>query len=68
MMTVPIIYRISRPGQEPIGDVDSVEAVEGAIRVGGPDRYHVDEISSIHWPRDTRAGGGETRLIAPMGR
>jgi len=31
---MPLIYRISRPGREPIHDIESVEAVEGAIRAG----------------------------------
>ena len=43
---MPSIYRISHPSREPNNDVDSVEAVEGAIRAGGPDCYHVDEISA----------------------
>src|SRR5262249_24022653 len=43
---MPSIFRISRPRREPITDVDSVEAVEGAIRAGGPGCYHVDEISA----------------------
>jgi hypothetical protein len=43
-MTKPSIYRISQPGREPITDVDSVEAVEGAVRDGGPGQFHVDEI------------------------
>jgi hypothetical protein len=42
--------RISRPGQEPITDVDSVEAVEGAVRAGGPGRYDVDEIRAEPFP------------------
>jgi hypothetical protein len=42
---MPSIYRISQPGWEPITDADSVEAVEAAIRAGGPG-YHVDEISA----------------------
>ncbi|HZW33453.1 MAG TPA: hypothetical protein VFF52_22230 [Isosphaeraceae bacterium] len=40
------ISRISRPHREPITDVDSVEAVDGALRADGPGRYHVDEISA----------------------
>jgi hypothetical protein len=43
---MPTIYRISRPGREPITDVDSVEAVEETIRAGGPGCYHIDEIAS----------------------
>jgi hypothetical protein len=48
--TMPSIPRISRPGREPITDVDSVEAVEGVIRDGGPGCYHVDEISAEPLP------------------
>jgi hypothetical protein len=44
-MTMPSIYRISRPGRESIIDVDSVAAVEGAIRDSEPGRFHVDGIS-----------------------
>jgi hypothetical protein len=79
VMTMPIIYCISELGREPIADVDSVEAVEGAIRVGGPGCYHVDEISGSsavgsHEPavgdRDQAAGwGGDTRprpVAGPM--
>ena len=40
------IFRISRPGRESITDVDSVKAVEGAIRDGEPGRYHLHEISA----------------------
>jgi hypothetical protein len=39
------MLRISRNGQEPIIDVDQVEAIEPAIRSSEPGRYHVDEIS-----------------------
>ena len=42
---MPSIYRISRPGREPITHVDSVEAVEEAIRDDESGHYHVDEIS-----------------------
>ena len=40
------IYRISRNGQEPIIDVDQVEAIEPAIRSSELGRYPVDEISA----------------------
>jgi hypothetical protein len=43
---MPSIYRISRSGREPSTDVDSVEAVEGAIRIGEPGRLQVDEIGA----------------------
>jgi hypothetical protein len=39
------MYRISHNGQEPIIDVDQVDAIEPAIRSSEPGRYHVDEIS-----------------------
>ncbi len=39
------MFRISRNGQDPIIDVDQVEAIEPAIRSSEPGRYHVDEIS-----------------------
>jgi len=45
------MYRISRNGQEPIIDVDQVEAIEPAIRSSAPGRYHVDEISRDPLPR-----------------
>jgi hypothetical protein len=44
--TMPSIYRISQPGREPVVDVGSVEAIEGAIRDGVPGCYHVDEIAA----------------------
>jgi hypothetical protein len=39
------MFRTSRDGQEPMVDVDQVEAIEPAIRSSEPGRYHVDEIS-----------------------
>ena len=53
---MPSVYCISQPGREPITDVDSFEAVEGAIRAGGPGCYHMDEISS-----DSLASGHASR-------
>ena len=44
------MYRISRNGQEPIVDVDQVEAIEPVIRSSEPGRYHVDEISADPLP------------------
>jgi hypothetical protein len=44
------MFRISRDGQEPIADVDQVEAIEPAIRSSEPGRYHVDEISADPLP------------------
>ena len=38
------MYRISRDGQEPIIDVDTVDQLEPAIRASKPGRYHVDQI------------------------
>jgi hypothetical protein len=38
------MFRISRNGQDPIDDVDQVEAIEPVIRSSNPGRYHVDEI------------------------
>ncbi len=38
------MYRISRKGQEPIIDVDQVEAIEPAIRSSKPGRFHVDQL------------------------
>ena len=53
------MYRISRNGQEPIIDVDQVEAIEPAIRSSEPGRYHVDEISADPLPSGhTSSGGG----------
>jgi hypothetical protein len=49
-VTLPSIFRISRPGREPITDVDSVEVIEETIRAGGPGCVHVDEISSEPLP------------------
>ena len=45
------VYRIiSQNGQEPVIDVDNVEAIEPAIRESKPGRYHVDEISADPLP------------------
>ena len=44
------MYRIPRAGQDPIVDVDQVEAIEPAIRSSIPGRYHVDEISADPMP------------------
>ena len=40
------MYRISRNGQEPIVDVDTVDDIEPAIRDFEAGRYDVDEISA----------------------
>jgi hypothetical protein len=42
--------RISRNGQEPIIDVDHVDAIGPAIRSSEPARYLVDEISADPLP------------------
>jgi hypothetical protein len=48
------MYRISRYGQEPIVDVDQVEALVPAIRSSEPGRYHVDEFrSAAEWSHVT---------------
>ncbi|HKI19942.1 MAG TPA: hypothetical protein VKA15_18785 [Isosphaeraceae bacterium] len=47
---MPSIYGISRAGQEPITDVDSVEAIEVVVRAGGTGRYHIAEISADPLP------------------
>ena len=44
------MYRISRDGQEPIVDIDQVEAIESVIRSSKPGHYHVDEISAEPLP------------------
>ena len=64
---MPRIYRISRPGREPITDVDSVEAVEGAIRAGGPGCYHVDEISVEPLPSGHTSRRWGTAIKRPDG-
>ena len=43
--SVMTVYRISRPEDNPIVDVDTIGGVKGVIRSAKPDRYHVDEIS-----------------------
>jgi hypothetical protein len=40
------MFRISRDGQEPVVDVDTLDQLEPAIRSSEPGRYHVDEISA----------------------
>jgi hypothetical protein len=53
---MPSIYRISQKGQEPILDVDRVEAIKPAIGSSEPDRYRVDEISSDPMPDNAASG------------
>jgi hypothetical protein len=64
---MPSIYRFSQPGREPITDVDSVEAVEGAIRAGGPGCYHVEEISSEPLPSGHTSRRWGLRSRDPIG-
>jgi hypothetical protein len=44
------VLRISQNGQESVIDVDSLEAIEPAIRSSAPGRYNVDEISADPLP------------------
>ena len=39
------IFRISRPDDDQVIDVDSLDGVDKSIRRGKPGRYHIDEIS-----------------------
>src|SRR5438874_2558919 len=64
---MPSIYRISRPGREPITDVDSVEAVEAAVRAGGPGCHHVDEISAEPLPSGHTSRRWGTAIKRPDG-
>jgi hypothetical protein len=38
------MFRISRHGQEPVVDVDTLEQIEPVIRAAEPGRYLIDEI------------------------
>jgi hypothetical protein len=64
---LPTIYRVTQPVQEPITYVDSVEAVEGAIRAGGPGRYHVDQISTEPLPSGHTSRRWGTAIKRPDG-
>ena len=44
------MYRISRNGQQPIIDVDTIEDIEPAIRDWKAGRYDVDEIGADPLP------------------
>jgi hypothetical protein len=44
------IFRISENGQEPITDVNQVEAIEHAIHSIEPGRYHVEAITADPLP------------------
>lgn len=44
------MYRISQNGQEPVIDVDTVEAIEPAIRSSELGRHQVGEISADPLP------------------
>jgi len=61
------IDRTSRSGREPITDVDSVEAAEGAIQAGGPGCYHVDEISAEPLPSRHTSRRWGTEIKRPDG-
>jgi hypothetical protein len=50
------MYRISHNGQEPIVDVDQVEAIEPATSSSEAGRYHTDQIS-----RDALPSGHTSR-------
>jgi hypothetical protein len=65
---MPRVYRISRPGLEPITDVDSVEAVEQAIRNGGAGCYQVDAISAELLPSGHTSRRWGPRSSGPMAR
>jgi hypothetical protein len=65
---MPSIYRISQPGREPVVDVSSVEAIEGAIRDGVPGCYHVDEISSDQLPSGHTSRRWGTVIKRPDGK
>jgi hypothetical protein len=44
------IFRISRPDDGQVVDVDSLDGVEATIASGKPGRYHVDEFSRDQLP------------------
>ena len=44
------MFRISPVGQEPIIDVDTIEAIEHTIRLFKPGRYRIDQISADPLP------------------
>ena len=58
------MFRISRRGQEPIVDVDQIDAIEPAICSSAPGRYHVDQISRDPLPcgHTSRRWGVGTKL------
>jgi len=62
------MYRISGNGQEPIVDVDLVEAIEPVMRSNKPGRYHVGEISSEPLPSGHTSRRWESESIETMGR
>ena len=64
---MPSIYRVSRDGLEPVADVGSPDAIEGAIRAGNPGSYHVDEISSDPLPSGHTARRWGTVIKHPDG-
>ena len=44
------MFRISRNGQEPIVNADTVEEIEPVIRASEPGCYHVDELPAKPFP------------------
>ena len=44
------IFRIGRPDDDQVVDVDSLDGIERTIGSGKPGRYHVDELSHEPMP------------------
>ena len=64
------IFRISRPDDDQVIDVDSLDEVEGSIGSGKPGRYHIDEISHDPLPSghtSRRSGIGIKRADGTVG-
>jgi len=56
------IFRISRPDDDQVADVDSIDDAAKIIGSGKTGRYHVDEISAEPLPSGTRRDAGESAL------
>jgi hypothetical protein len=58
------IFRIGRPDDDQVDDVDSLVGVERTISSGKPGRYHVDEFSHDPLPsgHTVVGGGSESRV------
>jgi hypothetical protein len=56
-----------RSCREPITDVDSVKAVDGAVRDDEPGRYHLHEISAEPLPSGHTSRRGGTAIQRPDG-